>query len=80
MYDTYSATPGVVALFYDNYLVCLQKASIPEKQKRWHVKRIETFIKAHSGRKIKSLAGQELSGYLEMPGRQNRLSGWQFVS
>ena len=79
MSDSPIETPGAVTRFYDNYLKCLHKASIPEKQGRWYVKHIETFIKAHSGRKIKSLTEQDLNRYLEMLGRQNRLSGWQFA-
>ena len=79
MSDSSSPVPVAVSRFYDNYLNCLQKASIPEKQRRWYVKRIEAFIKTHSGGKIKSLTGQEVSRYLEMIGRQNRLAGWQFA-
>ena len=71
-------TLGAVARFYDNYLTCLHKASVPEKQRRWYVKHVEAFIKAHSGHKIKLLTGQEVSEYLDMLGRQDRLSGWQF--
>ena len=79
MFDSNPPAPDAIARFYDNYLNCLHKASIPEKQRRWYVKRIEAFIKTHSGRKIKSLSGQEVSRYLEMIGRQNRPSGWQFA-
>ncbi len=79
MSDSNSPAADAIARFYDNYLNCLHKASIPEKQRRWYVKRIEAFIKAHSGRKIKSLTDQEISAYLKMIGRQNRLSGWQFA-
>ncbi len=69
-------TPDAVARFYDNYLTCLHKVDIPEKQRRWYVKHVEAFIKAHSGRKIKSLTSQEVSEYLDMLGRQNQLLGW----
>lgn len=79
MSDSNLPAADAIARFYDNYLNCLHKASIPEKQRRWYVKRIEAFIKTHSGGKIKSLSGQEISGYLEMIGRQNRLAGWQFA-
>lgn len=64
--------------FFHNYIICLDKASIPDKYRRWYVKRIEQFIKAQKGRKIKSLSGNEISQYFEKIGRQNRLSGWQF--
>ena len=79
MSDSPIPAPGAVTRFYDNYLKCLDKASIPENQRRWYVKHIEAFIKAHSGHKIKSLARQELDRYLVMLGRQNQLSGWQFA-
>ena len=73
MSDSFRSVPDPVARFFDNYLICLDKASVPEKQRRWYVRRIEAFIKAHSGRKIKSLSSQEVSAYLEMLGRENRL-------
>ena len=43
------------------YLISLDKASIPEKQKRWYVKRLEEFIKAQNGHKIKSLIADDVS-------------------
>ena len=64
--------------FFDNYLVCLDKRSVPDNHRRWYVKRVEEFINAQRGHKIKALSGAEVSGYLETLGRQNRLSGWQF--
>jgi len=64
--------------FFDNYLECLRIASIPDKQWRWYVKRVEAFIKAQNGRRIKTLSGDDIAGYFEAIGRQNRLPGWQF--
>ncbi|MCM8856657.1 MAG: integron integrase [Candidatus Thiodiazotropha sp.] len=78
MNDASTIVPDPAARFFDNYLKCLIKASIPEKQRRWYVKRLETFIKAQNGNKIKGLSGIEITQYFEMIGRQNRLSGWQF--
>ena len=57
----------------------LAKHSIPEKQRRWYVKHIETFIKAQNGNKIKSLSAEDITRYFEALGRQNRLGGWQFA-
>jgi hypothetical protein len=73
MSESLTHTPDAVARFYDNYVTCLDKASVPEKQRRWYVKHVEAFIKAHSGRKIKSLTSQEVGEYLDMLGRQNQL-------
>ncbi len=78
MSDSFRSVPDPVARFFDNYLICLAKASVPEKQRRWTIKRVEAFIKTHSGHKIKSLTSQEVSGYLEMLGCENRLLGRQF--
>ena len=47
-------TPGVASRFFTNFLKCLAKLSIPDKQRRWYVKHIEAFIRAQNGRKIKS--------------------------
>ena len=66
------------ARFFDNYLFHLHKASVADKQRRWYVKRVEEFIKAQNGVKIKSLSSADIELYFETIGRQNRLSGWQF--
>jgi integron integrase len=78
MLDSPVSVPDAASRFYDNYLNCLIKASIPEKKRRWYVKRIEDFIKAQNGQKIKGLTGADIAQYFEVIGRQNRLSGWQF--
>lgn len=70
--------PDAVSRFFDKYIACLHKASIPEKQRRWYVKRVEDFIKTQNNRKIKSLSARDISQYFDMIGRQNKLTGWQF--
>jgi integron integrase len=70
--------PSAASRFFDNLLSCLARASVPERQRRWHVKRVEEFIKAHDGRKIKSLSGSDIQRCFDWIGRQNRLAGWQF--
>ncbi|MCU7928333.1 MAG: hypothetical protein KZQ97_18105 [Candidatus Thiodiazotropha sp. (ex Dulcina madagascariensis)] len=76
--DTSSIVPDPVSRFFDNYLKCLINASIPEKLRRWHVKRVNEFIKTQNGHKIKGLSGSDIDRYFEMIGRQNHLAGWQF--
>lgn len=78
MRDDINIAPDASSRFFDNYLFHLHKASIPEKQQRWYVKRVEEFIKAQNGTKIKSLSSPDIELYFETIGRQNRLSGWQF--
>ncbi len=79
MSDSHIPTPDAVSRFFSNYLICLDKASIPEKQRRWYVKRVEEFINAQNGQKIKNLTANDVSHYFEMLGRRNRLTGWQFA-
>jgi hypothetical protein len=71
--------PGAASRFFTNYLKCLAKAGVPDKQRRWYVKHIEAFIRAQNGRKIKSLAATDITHYLDMLGRKKRLPGWQFA-
>lgn len=78
MSDAPVTIPDPTSKFFDNYLKCLVQASIPEKQRRWYVKRLEEFIKAHNGDKIKDLDCSEITHYFETIGRQKRLAGWQF--
>lgn len=78
MPDSPLSVPDAASRFFDNYLNCLIKASIPQKKRHWYVKRVEEFIKAQNGRKIKGLSGNDIAHHFEMIGRQNRLAGWQF--
>ena len=78
MADSSAAAPDAASRFFDNYLRCLIKASVPERHRRWYVKRVEEFIRAQQGRKIKSLSGTEVAEYLAGIGRESGLAGWQF--
>jgi len=49
MSDSPSIVPDAASRFFDNYLKCLINASVPEKQRRWYVKRVENFIKNQNG-------------------------------
>ena len=49
--------PGAASRFFENLLSSLAKASVPERQRRWYVKRVKEWMKAHERRKVKSLSG-----------------------
>ncbi len=78
MPDTPSFSSDKASRFFDIYLKYLINSSIPEKQQRWYVKRVEEFIKCQNGHKIKSLSSTDIENYFNMIGRQNRLKSWQF--
>lgn len=75
------SSPGgseAASRFLDNYLKRLARAAVPEGQRHWYVRRVEEFIKAHNGRRIKALSGADIAQYFEAIDRRSRLSGWQF--
>jgi site-specific recombinase XerD len=78
MQDSPVSVPDATTRFFDNYLNCLMNAAIPEKQRRWYVKRVEEFIKAQNGQKIKRLTGTDVNRYFEVIGRKSHLTGWQY--
>jgi integron integrase len=67
------------ARFFENYLLCLERAGVAARRRRWYVKRLGDFIKAQNGRKIKQLTAADIHGYFERLGRERRLPGWQFA-
>jgi len=75
MADTPVIIRNATSRFFDNYLNCLENASVPETQRRWYVKRVEEFIRAQNDHKIKGLLAADIPSYFEMLDRQNRLSG-----
>jgi hypothetical protein len=79
MVDPSPPNPHAASRFFDNYLRLLETHAIPERQRGWYVKHVENFIKAQNGRRIKSLSGADLTAYLDVIGRENRLTGWQFL-
>lgn len=65
MSDSHISTPDAASRFFSNYLICLDKTSISEKQRRWYMKRVEEFINAQNGQKIKTLTANNGSPYFE---------------
>lgn len=57
MSTTFPGGRDTASRFFDNYQKWLLDCAVPEKQQRWHVRRVEEFIKAQNGRKIKVLPG-----------------------
>ena len=79
MRDSTVHAHGAASHFFDNYLKCLVHSSVPEKQRRWYVKRVEDFIRAQNVRKIKVLAADEPNRFFAVIGREGRLPSWQFL-
>ena len=67
-----------VARFWENYLLKTAAYKVPEPSRQWYVRRVEAFINAHSGRKLATLAAQDVRDYLDVIGRNERMEDWQF--
>jgi hypothetical protein len=69
--DTSAIVPDPSSRFFDNYLICLIKASIPANQHDWFVTCLEGSINAQNGYKIKARSTLNTYNYLAMAGHQN---------
>ena len=69
---------GSAAGFFDRYLACLGRRHIPERQRRWYVRRIEEFIRSQRGRKLRDLTDTDIDGYFRWLGQRHRLKEWQY--
>jgi hypothetical protein len=61
MHDSRLDIPVAASRFFANHLSYLENAPIPGMQRHWYVKRVEEFIRAQTGRKIKGLIGHDIS-------------------
>ena len=64
--------------FWEKYIEKLNENSIPTKSKRWYVKRVEDYIKAHCNIRLAQHSESTVKKYLEKLGRNYRLTDWQF--
>ena len=67
-----------VSRFWDKYLSKTAYYKVPEPSRKWYVRRVEAFINAHAGRKLATLAAQDVRDYLDVIGRNERTEDWQF--
>lgn len=64
--------------FWANYLIVLQKNSIPKNSLLWYRKHIEAYITANKDTPLNSHTGQDIDRYLNAKGRLPNLEEWQF--
>lgn len=67
-----------VSRFWDKFLSKTISYKVPERARQWYVRRVEAFINAHAGRRLATLAGQDVRDYLDVIGRNERMTDWQF--
>jgi len=68
-----------VSRFWDNYISKTVSNNVPEAARRWYVRDIEVFIKAHSELRLSDVTEAVLVLYLEKIGRNSGLKDWQYL-
>ncbi len=67
-----------IARFWDNYITKTITCNIPAHARRWYVKHIEAYIKAHPDRRLADAGPEDISRYLQEIGRKPEFSDWRF--
>jgi integrase len=67
-----------VARFWDNYICKTKACKVPAISVRWYVQRAEEYIKAHSSLRLAQHSPAQVESYLQVLGRKERVSDWQF--
>ncbi len=59
-----------VSRFWDKNIEKTVACNVPDGARRWYVKHVEVFIKAHSERRLADLKAADVTKYLEEIGRK----------
>lgn len=62
---------------WDRYLDLLAHRGVPEKFRRWYVRRVEDFLKAVRPGSLAGLSAEEVTGYLQEASSRPGLADWQ---
>ena len=65
------------ARFWDNYISKTNTCNVPNHAKRWYVKHVEAFIKAHPGHRLADTGPDDVTKYLEEIGRKPEFPDWR---
>jgi hypothetical protein len=67
-----------VSRFWDKYIAKTVACNVSDASRRWYVKHVECFIKAHSERRLADLKAADVTKYLEEIGRKPDMPDWRF--
>jgi len=59
-----------ISRFWDNYISKTTTCNIPEHARRWYVKHVEAYIKAHHNRRLAETGPDDIAYHLEELGRK----------
>jgi integron integrase len=69
---------AAVTRLWSQFIDVCRREGIPDPAIRWYVVRVERFLKAHPGQRLKQHNASQVAAYLEEAGRDTTLSGWKF--
>ncbi len=64
--------------FWDKYLRYIAKKGVKASATRWYVVRVEQYLTFYSSKNLSDHTHNDVSSYLEMHGRNDRIEDWQF--
>lgn len=67
-----------ITRFWDNFILKTITCNIPESARRWYVKHVEAYIKAHPERRLTETVPDDVTRYLEELGRKPEFPDWRF--
>ena len=67
-----------ISRFWDKYINKTISCKVPDAARVYYVKHVESFIKAHPGRRLAELEGTDLEKYLNVIGRKPDYPDWRF--
>jgi hypothetical protein len=56
----------------------LFQKGVPEKHRRWYVKRVEEFLKRHPDKNLQSFSASDLEAYFQQRSQDTSLNAWQY--
>ena len=67
-----------ITRFWDKYIAKTVDYGVPERARRWYVRRVEAFIKAFPEKRLQSISPVDVTAYFEGIGRKLDCQDWQF--
>lgn len=64
--------------FWEKYISKTATYNVPNGARRWYVKHVEAFIKAHPSRRLVDVKADDVASYLKKLGRNPQIPDWRF--
>ncbi len=78
MTERNTTTNSAADRFWDRFIANLQKQGVKDKHLRWYVIRAEHYIKAFPDKRLARHSAEDINGYLEELGRNDKVKDWHF--